>query len=629
MQIRFPRLLLALSVLLLVAAINPGVQAAGAQIQSGGTTYFVDCTAGRDANSGTAETQAWKSVDRANQATLAPGDTLLLKGGCSWLGPLQANWHGTSTQPILIGAYGGGDIPKLYNSRTPDEVEVKGTYQIIQDLQVSADPPARDPGCADQPVGWRVGFAVSGQHNTIQRVKASALTGGVHLTGTFNRILHSTLIDNVNMSQNTHNGENDDSGAWGIALNGDDNEVAYNYFSGNNAWCSYDFGQEGASVEVYQAQRNVIHHNIALNDTTFSELGGSASKQSNFNTFAYNQYIDTVHDRTEFLTLRGIGNKVYNNSVYLTGGDSRGLTVEGDSMTAVRNNIFEVRGHAAYAGGMISESNNLYWSDSGTPAVNFQGFTMSPTSRQIDPQFVQPGASDLHLQPTSPARDSGDSEPVEQGYGRDLDGVTVPSGAGVDIGAYEYGSSEAGYSDLLPGDPAYDAVRQLTILGVVKGYADGRFGPDDPILRAHSAALITRAMGWASEDWTTPFGDRGGVDNDLWRNVGTLAHYGVAKGYSDGNFRPLNPVLNAQAISLITRAMITKGYWQPQPDDRSLYPNVPASSGHRQDLATYTHYAGALPGRQATGSWDDWGGYTSRGWFAQALWRALDSDFRR
>src|SRR3712207_7096579 len=49
-------------------------------------------------------------------------------------------------------------------------------------------------------------------------------------------------------------------------------------------------------------------------------------------------------------------------------------------------------------------------------------------------------------------------------------------------------------------------------------------------------------------------------------------------------------VLNAQVISFITRAMVTKGYWQAQPDNPTLYPDVPAASGHRTDLATYAFY---------------------------------------
>ena len=38
------------------------------------------------------------------------------------------------------------------------------------------------------------------------------------------------------------------------------------------------------------------------------------------------------------------------------------------------------------------------------------------------------------------------------------------------------------------------------------------------------AALIARAVGWDLEDQGNGFSDRNGVDDNLWRNVGTLAH---------------------------------------------------------------------------------------------------------
>jgi subtilisin family serine protease len=181
------------------------------------------------------------------------------------------------------------------------------------------------------------------------------------------------------------------------------------------------------------------------------------------------------------------------------------------------------------------------------------------------------------------------------------------------------------FRDVPAGDPAAEAIAELAARGIIKGYADGRFGPGDPLLRAQMAALIARAVGWDAEDHGNKFPDRGAVDTDLWRNVGTLAFYEVARGYPDGTFGPGKQVLRAQTISFITRAMVAQGYWQPQPDDPALYPNVPASSGHRADLATYVFYAGAVPGTEPTADWDGWGQPATRAWFALAQWQALQS----
>ena len=186
------------------------------------------------------------------------------------------------------------------------------------------------------------------------------------------------------------------------------------------------------------------------------------------------------------------------------------------------------------------------------------------------------------------------------------------------------------FRDVAADAPSAEAIAQLAARGIVRGYADGRFGPNDTTLRAQMAALIARAMGWDAEDHGTRFPDRGGVDGDLWRNVGTLAFYDVARGYQDGTYCPTGQVLHAQVASFIARAMVAKGFWQPQPDDPALYPAVPADSGHREDLATYAAHAGALPGTVATEAWGGgtgWDQPATRGWFAQALWQALDSQW--
>ena len=74
--------------------------------------------------------------------------------------------------------------------------------------------------------------------------------------------------------------------------------------------------------------------------------------------------------------------------------------------------------------------------------------------------------------------------------------------------------------------------------------------------------------------------------------------------------------------------MVAKGYWVLQPDNPLIYPNVPASSGHRQDIATYAHYLFGVPESHFAGPQYDfplWDQAAQRDWFALALWSALDN----
>lgn len=188
------------------------------------------------------------------------------------------------------------------------------------------------------------------------------------------------------------------------------------------------------------------------------------------------------------------------------------------------------------------------------------------------------------------------------------------------------------FSDVPTSNPAFEAIGQLAARGIIRGYDATTFGPDDQVLRAQMAALIARAMAWDREDYGNGFPDQQGVDSTLWRNVGALAHYGVAKGYDDGRggtyYDPTGQVLHAQTISFITRAMIAKGYWQLQPVNAGLYGGILNGTGHEADVATYLHYTralGGIPDYPENGGFASWNQPASRAWFARALWLALDS----
>lgn len=176
-------------------------------------------------------------------------------------------------------------------------------------------------------------------------------------------------------------------------------------------------------------------------------------------------------------------------------------------------------------------------------------------------------------------------------------------------------------------DATSEAMIQLAARGIIKGYGDGCFGPADQILRAQLAGMIVRAMDWqVAASGPAPFADQGAVDNELWRAVGYLASRGIARGYEDGTYRPLDPVLHIQAIGLITRSMVARGYWAWQPADPALAPEITLDSGHRQEYATFVHYAGAVPGVAPDGHWggaEGWDQPATRAWFAQVLWQVL------
>mgnify|MGYP003694220303 CR=1 FL=1 len=114
------------------------------------------------------------------------------------------------------------------------------------------------------------------------------------------KVLDNQIVDNNKMFVLTRSPNNDDSGAFGVLLNGDGAEVASNRISGSDAF-SYDYGRDGAAVEVYGGQGNNVHHNVAVDNHDFSELGNPRSAD---NTFAYNLVRSSLAGST-FLVTRG------------------------------------------------------------------------------------------------------------------------------------------------------------------------------------------------------------------------------------------------------------------------------------------------------------------------------------
>jgi hypothetical protein len=412
-------------------------------------SYYVDCIAGNDANAGTSATSAWKSIAKANKAALLPGERLLLKRGCTWTGPLYLSWNGISGQPIVIDAYGSGYLPIIQNAQY--NVVVRGTNLLIQNLSARGQPQSYDPGCQNQAKGWQIGFRFEpgAAYNTLRYSEATGLTHGVkvlagahHLTIVSNVIANNKLMYILDGS-NTNN----DAGANGLVVEGDDNEIAYNQIFGHDA-CSFDYVRDGSAVEIYGGQRNRVHHNVAWNNNTFVELGVSRSAD---NTFAYNLVTANI-PKAMFLVTEGAGGsrgpvlrtKAYNNTVYLTDATSLGVNCDGGcakDILTLKNNIIWSEGKIGYTDQPCDEGYNLYWKADGKPGIFFPNpVDRSPTSKIGNPRFVKAavGGGDFRLLAGSPAIDTGTAESVNAGYKADLAKTSVPQGAGVDMGGYEY-----------------------------------------------------------------------------------------------------------------------------------------------------------------------------------------------
>ncbi|MGM9937423.1 MAG: S-layer homology domain-containing protein [Candidatus Ornithomonoglobus sp.] len=92
-------------------------------------------------------------------------------------------------------------------------------------------------------------------------------------------------------------------------------------------------------------------------------------------------------------------------------------------------------------------------------------------------------------------------------------------------------------------------VNELTDRGVISGYEDGTFRPDSYVTRAEAAAMICRLMGFEMQGESS-FTD---VPPGEWyaAPVGAITEIGIVNGYEDGTFRPNNNITYHEMFKII------------------------------------------------------------------------------
>jgi hypothetical protein len=203
--------------------------------------------------------------------------------------------------------------------------------------------------------------------------------------------------------------------------------------------CGTDDHDHGFYVET---ANNLIEHctiydNAGYGIQLWNENGSPNTDVVNDNIVRYNRIYDNADPGptgTGIILACGERNTAYYNIVY---GNYRGIQCAyGTSATVYNNTVYNNGGYgiriSANMTGAIVRNNIMY---NHTDDYYDQSDTIEDHNLEgIDPQFVNAGAGNFHLQAGSPARDAG----TDVGLTEDYDGVSVPQETNPAIGAYEY-----------------------------------------------------------------------------------------------------------------------------------------------------------------------------------------------
>ena len=380
-----------------IRALNNGpdaVSVTAAVASQQGSVYYV-ATDGDDLNPGT-ETQPFRTI-KQGISVLEPGDTLYVKSGTYTEEAIRTFPSGTSwDNPITIMAYPGSTVTLKPDSGS-DVLRFVRCHYIIIDKFVLDGSNVENNG---------IKITTEAHHIRIQNSEVMrAPRQGILITtdGSINSDFNQFINLNVH-----HNGTTDFD--HGVYIESSHNLVDRSSIHHNAGW----------GVHIYSggcddcANDNIVSNNAIYDNAMIGDRGPGIILSSGSGNLAYNNLVWGNNGGIQ-VALGASDVKVYNNVVYAN--DYNGIYIFSSSTNAVvRNNIVFQNGGTAI-------------SDGGSGTIQDHNLV------DTDPLFVDAPAHDFHLQPASPAIDSGIalSEVPE-----DFDGVSRPIGGGYDIGAYEF-----------------------------------------------------------------------------------------------------------------------------------------------------------------------------------------------
>ena len=429
-------------------------------------TYYLDSNNGIDESDGLSEENAWKSLERAMQTKLNPGDVIRIKRGSKLSGSFIINDSGTSEKPILLTDYGDKELPlpaltnPVFEPKNNDFgncIRLKGSFIIVENMycyNTPADLPQNTGGFLTM---WELGAIYidkNAQHCIVRNNELFDCGVGIKSYGPYAKIEHNYIHDCNQVLKKW---------GWGpiaIWLGGDNQEVSYNRIVNykvvdpNITWGpnSYGGGADGGAIEIddarYPKSNISIHHNYSRDCQGFIEVTWTDVAQ-NPPYLNFSIHHNVSDDYQQFIAMwRGANFSIENNTIIRRKKNVNDWGVfnitQYNSKNLIRNNIVVVENDiVVFNLGILGNAqpnniieNNLYWAASGELNIGLE----ESGSKAIfsNPKFLNYSnankASDFSLSENSPAIDKG----LNLGYLIDFNDITIPQNLLPDIGAFEF-----------------------------------------------------------------------------------------------------------------------------------------------------------------------------------------------
>ena len=100
-------------------------------------TYYIDSKQGSDSNDGLSEEKPFKSLSQLSSKFFREGDQILFKRGETYSGSLTLKGYGTASNPIRVGTYGSGGMPKIDGNGARAGITLTANHIVVDGLEVT------------------------------------------------------------------------------------------------------------------------------------------------------------------------------------------------------------------------------------------------------------------------------------------------------------------------------------------------------------------------------------------------------------------------------------------------------------------------------------------------------------
>ena len=364
----------------------------------------------------------------------------------------------------------------------------------------------------------------------------------------------------------------------GITLLGDESTKGEAILiAGSGNYISRTFARQNVTI--------VAENNSTINGVTVTNPGIRGTGvwvESTNPTIENSTFINSLREGV-FVT--GAGNPIIENNIF-SGNKGNGVSITKDAKGLVRNNLFQNMGFGLAIGNnstprleknqIVKNTDGVFISDFAKPILRgnviqknnrdgiiivSQGFPNLGTNEEPGNNLISNNKRhDLNNATSNVIVAIGNSINKFQG---DVDYIATNT--------VESPKSTTDFKDIPANHWAGNYIKALSTKGIITGFPDGTFKPDDRVTRAHFAAIISKAFTPAAKRTVLDFTD---VSNKYWgyQAIQTTSRGGFLSGYPNKTFKPELLISRVQIlVSLANGLELTK----PNQNSLSFYKDAP------------------------------------------------------